>query len=196
MSIYKITESNLPTEYGTFKMHTYASSEKQPMPHIALVHEDTDFGESVLLRIHSECLTGDIFASKRCDCGAQLDTAMQKIGKEKGVLLYLRQEGRGIGLINKMKAYNAQDGGLDTHEANVHLGFEPDQRDYQIAMEIMEDLGVKSVRLLTNNPEKMKLFNESSITLAERIPLIIHSNEVNKGYLETKSKKFGHLLKP
>lgn len=194
--MHQITKSNLPTAYGTFSIHTFADNSTQQMPHLALVHQDIDLTQPIIIRIHSECLTGDIFSSMRCDCGAQLDTAMETIGNEKGILLYLRQEGRGIGLINKMKAYNAQDEGMDTHEANVHLGFQPDERDFEIAIQMLVNLGVKEVKLLTNNPEKMEIFKDSSITLVERIPLIINANEVNQNYLETKRKKFGHLLKP
>lgn len=194
MAIQILTTSKLPTDFGHFNIITFAIDETQQMPHIAMVHEDIDLSSDILLRMHSECLTGDIFSSKRCDCGPQLNKAMELIGREKGILLYLRQEGRGIGLINKMKAYNAQDEGMDTHQANLHLGFEADARNYDVALRMLHLLKVKNVRLLTNNPEKIAAFNKSSINLVSRIPLIMKSNEVNKSYLETKSEKFGHLL--
>ncbi len=196
MPLQRITKTHLPTDYGDFDMYTFAYDETQQMPHLALVHPEADLSSPIILRIHSECLTGDLFASKRCDCGEQLKVSMEMIGKEKGMLIYLRQEGRGIGLINKMRAYNAQDEGMDTFDANVHLGFEPDERDFSMAIDILKEIGVSDIRLLTNNPEKLHAFDGTGIQLSERIPLIINPKEENKSYLETKMKKFGHLLKP
>lgn len=190
-----LTRSILPTDYGPFTIVTFKNEHVEAMPHVALIHNETKLDKSVLVRVHSECMTGDLFGSQRCDCGPQLEKSMTLLGVEKGILIYLRQEGRGIGLINKMKAYNAQDEGLDTLEANVHLGFEPDERDYEIAIDILKSLKVSAIRLLTNNPEKMHAFDNSGISLEERIPLIIKANDKNQQYLETKQKKFGHLLK-
>jgi 3,4-dihydroxy 2-butanone 4-phosphate synthase/GTP cyclohydrolase II len=165
------------------------------MPHLALVHENIDFNQPVLIRIHSECITGDLFSSKRCDCGEQLLSAMDKISDENGILIYLRQEGRGIGIINKLKAYQLQDLGLDTVEANLHLGLSIDARDFTIALALLSDIGVKKVRLLTNNPDKTEIFNESSIDLVERVPLVIVPQEENRDYLRVKKERMGHILK-
>jgi 3,4-dihydroxy 2-butanone 4-phosphate synthase/GTP cyclohydrolase II len=165
------------------------------MPHLALVHENIDFNQPVLIRIHSECITGDLFSSKRCDCGEQLLSAMDKISDENGILIYLRQEGRGIGIINKLKAYQLQDLGLDTVEANLHLGLSIDARDFTIALALLSDIGVKKVRLLTNNPDKIEIFNESAIELVERVPLAIVPQEENKDYLRVKKERMGHILK-
>jgi len=185
---------NLPTRWGPFTMYAYAESHEEAQPHIALVHQNTYFSAPVLLRIHSECLTGDLLGSLRCDCGAQFTSAMDKISAEGGVLIYLRQEGRGIGLINKMEAYQLQDTGMDTVQANIHLGFQPDERDFGLAIEILHDLQISSVRLLTNNPDKIDAFSQSSISLAERVPLIIPSVADNQSYLRTKQEVMGHLL--
>ena len=165
------------------------------MPHLALVHENIDFNQPVLIRIHSECITGDLFSSKRCDCGEQLLSAMDKISDENGILIYLRQEGRGIGIINKLKAYQLQDLGLDTVEANLHLGLSIDARDFTIALALLSDIGVKKVKLLTNNPDKIEIFNESAIELVERVPLVIVPQEENKDYLRVKKERMGHILK-
>ncbi len=165
------------------------------MPHLALVHENIDFNQPVLIRIHSECITGDLFSSKRCDCGEQLLSAMDKISDEHGILIYLRQEGRGIGIINKLKAYQLQDLGLDTVEANLHLGLSIDARDFTIALALLSDIGVKKVRLLTNNPDKIEIFNESAIELVERVPLVIVPQEENRDYLRVKKERMGHILK-
>jgi 3,4-dihydroxy 2-butanone 4-phosphate synthase/GTP cyclohydrolase II len=165
------------------------------MPHLALVHENIDFNQPVLIRIHSECITGDLFSSKRCDCGEQLLSAMDKISEEHGILVYLRQEGRGIGIINKLKAYQLQDLGLDTVEANLHLGLSIDARDFTIALSLLSDIGVKKVRLLTNNPDKIEIFNESAIELVERVPLVIVPQEENRDYLMVKKERMGHILK-
>jgi len=183
----------LPTSHGEFEMVAFESG-VHDFPHLALVTRDVDFNEPVLTRVHSECLTGDLFGSARCDCGEQLEESMAKINKEGGVLLYLRQEGRGIGLINKMKAYNLQDDGLDTIQANHALGFGTDDRDFNIALEMYRLLGVKQIRLLTNNPEKVTAFDGSGIELVERVPLIIPAHSKNENYLKVKKEQMGHLF--
>ncbi len=165
------------------------------MPHIALVHEDCDPNQPVLTRIHSECITGDLFGSRRCDCGEQLTMALEMAAKQGGVVLYLRQEGRGIGIINKLKAYELQDEGLDTIEANVHLGLEVDDRHYDIAATMLEDLGICQILLLTNNPEKMEAFANSSVQVVGRIPIVIPPRDENASYLRTKQLSMGHLFK-
>jgi 3,4-dihydroxy 2-butanone 4-phosphate synthase/GTP cyclohydrolase II len=173
----------------------YASTPEEWMPHLALVNENIDLTKPVLIRIHSECITGDLFSSKRCDCGEQLLAAMDKISNENGILIYLRQEGRGIGIINKLKAYQLQDLGLDTVEANLHLGLSIDARDFNIALFLLHDIGVKKVRLLTNNPDKIEIFNQSDIELVERVPLVIIPNAENRDYLQVKKERMGHILK-
>lgn len=193
--ISRAAEARIPSDWGEFNMIAYAAESDNYSPDIAVVHPEFNPDSSVLVRIHSECLTGDLFHSQRCDCGRQLDAAMQQIDKEKGVLIYLRQEGRGIGIINKLKAYNKQDEGLDTIEANLALGFDIDYRHYEAAIEILKDLGINSIRLLTNNPDKINAFDDSGIDIKERIPLEIKANENNRKYLETKKKDLGHFLK-
>lgn len=187
-------EAGIPTHWGNFRMIAYSDDLGERMPHLALVHPEMDASEPVHLRIHSECLTGDLFGSHRCDCGDQLDHAMQVAWDQKGVVLYLRQEGRGIGLINKLKAYNLQDKGLNTADANVHLGLEVDARQYNIAVEIMRDLGIESIHLLTNNPLKIEAIDQSSINVVSRVPIVIKPNAENKAYLKTKKDLMGHLL--
>lgn len=187
-------ETPLPTPYGSFQIIAYADEENNPMPHIAMVNEKTDVSQPVLVRIHSECMTGDVFGSLRCDCGEQLHEAMRKIGEEGGIVIYLRQEGRGIGLINKMKAYNLQDEGFNTAEANLHLGFEIDARDYDIAIRMLKDLGVRSIKLMTNNPEKVDSFLKSGIDLIDRVPLEIKPQQENYQYLQTKQTVMGHMI--
>lgn len=188
------SEALIPTPHATFRMLAYAEQVQEQMPHIAMVHPKVDLTQPVTIRIHSECITGDLFGSKRCDCGEQLEEALRVIATQKGVLLYLRQEGRGIGIINKLKAYQLQDTGLDTIEANLHLGLKIDARQYDIALEILEELEIKSIRLLTNNPEKIEAFADSNIKIVERLPLIIKPQEENTGYLKTKQEQMGHLL--
>ncbi|HMO49722.1 MAG TPA: bifunctional 3,4-dihydroxy-2-butanone-4-phosphate synthase/GTP cyclohydrolase II [Kiritimatiellia bacterium] len=188
------TQINLPTEFGLFKLSMYRSLIDQKT-HLALVLGNPAEHEAPLVRIHSECLTGDAFGSLRCDCGSQLHEAMQMIGREgHGVLLYMRQEGRGIGLEFKIRAYALQEQGLDTVEANEQLGFEADERDYTIASQMLLDLGVKRVRLITNNPRKIDGLEAFGIGVAERVPLILPGTTFSEHYLDTKKKKLGHLL--
>lgn len=184
----------LPTRYGRFTAiaYTNAADDKEP---IALVKGEITSDEPVLTRVHSECLTGDVFSSKRCDCGPQLEAALRRIEAEgKGVLVYMRQEGRGIGLLNKLKAYQLQEQGLDTVEANEYLGFLPDLRDYGIGAQILRDLGVRKVRLLTNNPRKIEGLAGYGLTVVETIPLQVPSSKENANYLATKRDKLGHYL--
>ena len=183
----------LPTTFGEFEMVAFDSGVKD-FPHLALVTKNLDVKTPVLSRIHSECLTGDLFGSSRCDCGEQLESALVKISTEGGALLYLRQEGRGIGLINKMKAYNLQDEGLDTVQANLALGFHSDERDFSIALEMYKLLNINKIRLLTNNPEKISTFDNTGIELLERVPLIIPPQAENEEYLKVKKDQMGHLF--
>jgi 3,4-dihydroxy 2-butanone 4-phosphate synthase/GTP cyclohydrolase II len=192
--VRKVAEAELPTKYGEFKLIAY-KSEIDTDEHVALVMGDISGDEPVLVRVHSECLTGDAFGSLRCDCGEQLDMAMKAIAKEgRGVLLYLRQEGRGIGLHNKIRAYELQDKGLDTVEANVKLGFAPDLRDYGIGAQILTDLGLHTIRMLTNNPKKLIGLEGYGLKVAETLPIICEPNQYNIHYLETKETKMGHTL--
>ena len=184
--------ATIPTQWGTFNMVAYANNPAEPSPHLALIHENYKPSDSTLLRIHSECLTGDLFGSKRCDCGEQLTHSLAMIAKEGGVLLYLRQEGRGIGLINKLKAYNLQDDGLNTADANTHLGFEEDGRHYDVALEMLKDLEIKKVRLITNNPLKVEAITDSDIEIVDRVAIVIPTQEENAFYMKTKKEVFGH----
>lgn len=175
-------------------MYAFAASHTNPQPHLALVHESTDLSAPVLVRMHSECITGDLFGSLRCDCGAQFNAAMDLISQQGGIMLYLRQEGRGIGLISKMEAYRLQDQGLDTVQANMHLGFQPDERDFTLAVTMLQTLQVHAIQLLTNNPEKIAAIENSPIVLAGRVPLVIPAGADNASYLKTKQEMLGHLL--
>jgi 3,4-dihydroxy 2-butanone 4-phosphate synthase/GTP cyclohydrolase II len=192
--VEKVSEVNLPTKHGSFNAVGYRDKITNE-EHIALVMGDVSDGKPVLTRVHSECLTGDVFGSLRCDCGEQLNEALVKIAEEgRGILLYMRQEGRGIGLMNKLRAYHLQEAGMDTVEANEALGFAPDLRDYGIGAEILADLGVKKLRLMTNNPKKISGIDGFGLKVIERIPIIVNHNENNYFYLETKRVKFGHML--
>ena len=193
--VHMAAETVIPTAYaGEFKAIVY-ENDIDDLLHIALVKGEIDPEKPMLVRVHSECLTGDIFGSLRCDCGDQLHKAMEKIEEDgAGVLLYIRQEGRGIGLVNKLKAYALQDQGLDTVEANEKLGFKPDMRNYGMGAQILVDLGVRKMRLLTNNPKKMVGLDGYGLSIVEQVPIEIKPNEYNKGYLECKRLKMGHLL--
>jgi 3,4-dihydroxy 2-butanone 4-phosphate synthase/GTP cyclohydrolase II len=192
--VKSVASTNLPTEYGEFRLHAFENQiDKQT--HVALVHGDVGDGQDVLVRVHSQCLTGDVFHSVRCDCGAQLDKALQRIAVEgRGVLLYLNQEGRGIGLANKIRAYALQDEGLDTVEANERLGFKADQRDYGIGVQILRALGVRSMRLLSNNPRKLVAIEGYGLSVTEWLPLEIPASASTLRYLTTKRNKLGHAL--
>ncbi len=191
--VHRCSEATLPTEFGDFKIMVYKNSVDNA-EHVALVKGEWDEDEAVIVRVHSECLTGDTLSSLRCDCGEQLQTALARIGKEKGVLLYLRQEGRGIGLANKIKAYKLQEMGMDTAQANQALGFAPDLRDYGIGAQILRDIGVRKMRLLTNNPRKISGIEGYGLEVVETVALKTNSNPHNEKYLETKRDKMGHLL--
>ncbi len=192
--VWRSAETVLPTQYGDFQLIAYDNNVDHKT-HLALVVGEIDPARPVLVRVHSECLTGDVLGSLRCDCGRQLSQAMKQIaGEGNGIIVYMRQEGRGIGLVNKLKAYHLQDCGRDTVEANEELGFPSDLRDYGIGAQILVDLGVKQMRLLTNNPRKVKGLEGYNLTIVERVPLEIPAGEHNRYYLQTKKNKLGHLL--
>jgi GTP cyclohydrolase II len=192
-TVTKTSAARLPTRYGEFLSTVYV--DKQGREHMTIsLHDDTTT-EAPLVRLHSECLTGDVFGSRRCDCGEQLDMALKRIAeKGHGVLLYLRQEGRGIGLANKIKAYELQDDGMDTVEANVHLGFPADARDYEIAADMLSIEGIKSVKLMTNNPKKIAALEEYGIEVEQRMEIIALHDEEREGYISTKVNKMGHMV--
>jgi len=192
--VHRVAEAKLPTEFGSWRIIGYRN-DVDDREHVALVHGDVDQGESILVRMHSKCLTGDVFGSLRCDCGWQLHAAMQQIAAAgKGVVVYLDQEGRGIGLLNKIKAYALQDGGADTVEANARLGFEPDLRNYGIGAQILLDLGLRSIRPMTNNPRKIVGLEGYGLHVEERVPIHAPETAENRDYLLAKHSKLGHLL--
>lgn len=194
MLVEKKAQAQLPTEYGIFEIMVFEEL-ANGKEHVAMIMGDIGDGEKVLSRIHSECLTGDVFHSLKCDCGFQLQTALANIAQEgRGVLIYHRAEGRGIGLTNKIKAYALQDQGLDTVEANEALGFPPDMRDYNCCAEIFEILGVKSIELMTNNPEKLETMRKDGINVVARRPLVVGKNKYNEDYLRIKTEKMDHLF--
>ena len=194
MLIECVSIVEMPTKYGNFKAHCYINK-LNGEHHVALVMGDLNNGNDVLCRVHSECLTGDVFGSLRCDCGQQLDRAMKMIAENgSGVLLYMRQEGRGIGLVNKLKAYHLQDNGMDTLDANLALGFQGDLREYYIGAQILRDLGIKSLHLLTNNPDKVYQLEDYGMKIASRVPIEIEANPYDSFYLKTKKDRMGHIL--
>ena len=195
LTVTRKVRTRIPTDYGDFQL-CYYSNTQDKKEHLALFMGELSNTEPVLARIHSECFTGDVLGSRRCDCGEQLDKSLSVISQAgSGVLVYLRQEGRGIGLLEKLRAYNLQDGGLDTVDANLELGHEADARDYSLAALILSDLGVKSVQLITNNPGKIEALENSGIEVTERVSLDIAANPDNVSYLKTKAQRMNHILK-
>ena len=191
-----VTSCSLPTPWAQFTLHAFVehSTGKE---HLAMTLGDLSTGDAPLARIHSECLTGDVMFSQRCDCGAQLESALRRIADEgRGILLYLRQEGRGIGLVNKIRAYRLQEAGADTVEANLQLGFHADARNYELVLPMLEQFGIEAVRLMTNNPRKIDALGKLGIKVAERVPLLVNRNVYNDNYLNTKQAKLGHMMTP
>ena len=190
----KQVHSSIPTSSGHWYIDAYADHESEPMPHLVIYPPGLDTTGVVTVRVHSECFTGDVLGSQRCDCGPQLERSLEVISKEKGVLIYLRQEGRGIGLINKLKAYNLQDEGFNTIDANHQLGFETDEREYHVATLILKDMGITRIKLLTNNPEKVTSLERDGIEIVDRLPLMIEPTEDSLEYLRVKRDLMGHFL--
>jgi GTP cyclohydrolase II len=190
-----VTSCTLPTPWAQFTLHAFVEH-ATGKEHLAMTLGDLS-GEPPLARIHSECLTGDVMFSQRCDCGAQLEGALKKIAAEgRGILLYLRQEGRGIGLVNKIRAYRLQEAGADTVEANLQLGFHADARNYELVLPMLQQFGIESVRLMTNNPRKIAALDKLGIKVADRVPLLVNRNAFNTSYLDTKQAKLGHMMTP
>jgi GTP cyclohydrolase II len=191
-----VTSCTLPTPWAQFTLHAFVER-ATGKEHLAMTLGDLSTTEPALMRIHSECLTGDVMFSQRCDCGAQLEGALKKIAAEgRGILLYLRQEGRGIGLVNKIRAYRLQEAGADTVEANLQLGFHADARNYELVRPMLQHFGIESVRLMTNNPRKIDALTKLGFDVAERVPLLVNRNAFNNGYLNTKQAKLGHMMTP
>ena len=190
----RLASAYIPTDFGEFQMYAFGHDNQDLTPHLAVVSNDLNREHPVLVRVHSECITGDLFASRRCDCGKQFEQSMKRIGKEGGVLIYLRQEGRGIGIVNKLKAYNLQDEGMDTAEANTALGFEIDERDFEAAIKVLKDLNIKSIKLLTNNPDKLQALDSEDLGMITREKIIIPPCSENYRYLRTKQDQMGHML--
>jgi GTP cyclohydrolase II len=191
-----VTSCSLPTPWAQFTMHAFVEH-ATGKEHLAMTLGDLSTGDAPLARIHSECLTGDVMFSQRCDCGAQLESALRRIADEgRGILLYLRQEGRGIGLVNKIRAYRLQEAGADTVEANLQLGFHADARNYELVLPMLEQFGIEAVRLMTNNPRKIDALGKLGIKVAERVPLLVNRNVYNDNYLNTKQAKLGHMMAP
>ncbi|MCA1245033.1 GTP cyclohydrolase II [Massilia sp. MS-15] len=191
-----VTSCALPTPWAQFTLHAF-TEHGTGKEHLAMVLGEVGDGAPVLARVHSECLTGDVLFSQRCDCGAQLEGALRRIAEEgRGILLYLRQEGRGIGLVNKIRAYRLQEAGADTVEANLQLGFHADARNYELCKPMLEQFGVRSLRLMTNNPRKIDAMTRLGIAVAERVPLLVNRNAYNNSYLNTKQAKLGHMMTP
>ena len=194
LEVNLVAIANLPTKFGQFKIAAFENN-RDAKEHIAIIKGQVEGQSDVLTRIHSECVTGDVFSSRKCDCGEQLNYAMEELAKnDAGLLLYMRQEGRGIGLANKIRAYQLQDSGMDTVEANLHLGFDDDMRSYDIAAEMIRLLAPQSVQLMTNNPKKYRGLLDAGIEVSDRLPIKIMANPFNEHYLETKKEKSGHLL--
>jgi GTP cyclohydrolase II len=191
-----VTSCTLPTPWAQFTLHAFVEH-ATGKEHLAMTLGDLSTGDAPLARIHSECLTGDVMFSQRCDCGAQLEGALQRIAEEgRGILLYLRQEGRGIGLVNKIRAYRLQEAGADTVEANLQLGFHADARNYELVLPMLQQFGITSVRLMTNNPRKLAALDKLGIGVAGRVPLLVNRNKFNDSYLNTKQAKLGHMMVP